>query len=170
MCEKPLGKRLNSGDCTTAMPSRTLRCMSSGLVGASSVNSACRRKSNSENSSWRTMPMPDWKFLAASNFCSRSSGSGSPVSWWLAIRARDSGFQHQFSRNWLGNSTASQATPLMPDTSITSTCVRSEEHTSELQSRPHLVCRLLLEKKKNKHYHTCARYDLNVQDASIGHN
>src|SRR5690554_7487266 len=27
---------------------------------------------------------------------------------------------------------------------------RSEEHTSELQSRPHLVCRLLLEKKKQK--------------------
>src|SRR5436305_7300896 len=26
---------------------------------------------------------------------------------------------------------------------------RSEEHTSELQSRPHIVCRLLLEKKKN---------------------
>src|SRR5258708_16703361 len=29
-------------------------------------------------------------------------------------------------------------------------CVRSEEHTSELQSPDHLVCRLLLEKKKNK--------------------
>src|SRR5690625_6906869 len=28
--------------------------------------------------------------------------------------------------------------------------IRSEEHTSELQSRGHLVCRLLLEKKKNK--------------------
>src|SRR3989442_11593880 len=27
---------------------------------------------------------------------------------------------------------------------------RSEEHTSELQSRPHLVCRLLLEKKNNR--------------------
>src|SRR3989442_4640243 len=27
--------------------------------------------------------------------------------------------------------------------------IRSEEHTSELQSRPHLVCRLLLEKKKS---------------------
>src|SRR3712207_8921779 len=27
---------------------------------------------------------------------------------------------------------------------------RSEEHTSELQSRQYLVCRLLLEKKKNK--------------------
>src|SRR2546429_3262583 len=31
-----------------------------------------------------------------------------------------------------------------------STINRSEEHTSELQSRLHLVCRLLLEKKKNK--------------------
>src|SRR5258708_21123723 len=29
--------------------------------------------------------------------------------------------------------------------------VRSEEHTSELQSPDHLVCRLLLEKKKNTH-------------------
>src|SRR5205809_1370564 len=29
-------------------------------------------------------------------------------------------------------------------------CDRSEEHTSELQSRLHLVCRLLLEKKKKK--------------------
>src|SRR2546421_7263975 len=33
---------------------------------------------------------------------------------------------------------------------------RSEEHTSELQSRSDLVCRLLLEKKKNRHVkHTC---------------
>src|SRR5258708_39803909 len=31
-------------------------------------------------------------------------------------------------------------------------CVRSEEHTSELQSPDHLVCRLLLEKKKKKTY------------------
>src|SRR5690554_7673777 len=29
---------------------------------------------------------------------------------------------------------------------------RSEEHTSELQSRPHLVCRLLLEKKNQHRY------------------
>src|SRR3712207_7881251 len=32
-------------------------------------------------------------------------------------------------------------------------CLRSEEHTSELQSRQYLVCRLLLEKKKNKISH-----------------
>src|SRR3712207_8201146 len=31
----------------------------------------------------------------------------------------------------------------------TQECVRSEEHTSELQSRQYLVCRLLLEKKNN---------------------
>src|SRR5258707_9258624 len=31
--------------------------------------------------------------------------------------------------------------------------LRSEEHTSELQSRQYLVCRLLLEKKKNKSNH-----------------
>src|SRR5207244_11791654 len=31
---------------------------------------------------------------------------------------------------------------------------RSEEHTSELQSPDHLVCRLLLEKKKKKHLNT----------------
>src|SRR3712207_7066181 len=31
------------------------------------------------------------------------------------------------------------------------TAGRSEEHTSELQSRQYLVCRLLLEKKKNNH-------------------
>src|SRR2546429_7041105 len=33
------------------------------------------------------------------------------------------------------------------------TAYRSEEHTSELQSRLHLVCRLLLEKKKNNLHH-----------------
>src|SRR3712207_8583946 len=43
--------------------------------------------------------------------------------------------------------------------------VRSEEHTSELQSRQYLVCRLLLEKKKKTNVsttHTCTD-DLNVQ-------
>src|SRR5947209_17203562 len=37
---------------------------------------------------------------------------------------------------------------------------RSEEHTSELQSRQYLVCRLLLEKKKNKKNETY--YILNI--------
>src|SRR2546422_5593997 len=38
---------------------------------------------------------------------------------------------------------------------------RSEEHTSELQSRLHLVCRLLLEKKKEKNYRI--RYEIELQ-------
>src|SRR5438067_10185551 len=37
--------------------------------------------------------------------------------------------------------------------------VRSEEHTSELQSRFDLVCRLLLEKKKTKHKPTTSQSD-----------
>src|SRR5690554_7418857 len=35
---------------------------------------------------------------------------------------------------------------------------RSEEHTSELQSRPHLVCRLLLEKKNKQNHHPHTLY------------
>src|SRR3712207_7630851 len=38
--------------------------------------------------------------------------------------------------------------------------VRSEEHTSELQSRQYLVCRLLLEKKK--HNNTCTLTDITM--------
>src|SRR3712207_8197333 len=37
-----------------------------------------------------------------------------------------------------------------PGAAVPLTDARSEEHTSELQSRQYLVCRLLLEKKKNK--------------------
>src|SRR2546422_2920579 len=56
--------------------------------------------------------------------------------------------------NGLCQSTCSFASrPQKPSKSRRSTCSgtsrsRSEEHTSELQSRLHLVCRLLLEKKK----------------------
>src|SRR2546427_12365738 len=42
-------------------------------------------------------------------------------------------------------------------TCITSHSVRSEEHTSELQSQSNLVCRLLLEKKKNTSTITCIK-------------
>src|SRR5690554_7583207 len=46
-------------------------------------------------------------------------------------------------------SVAHALVPLLSDNSaLVGIYDRSEEHTSELQSRPHLVCRLLLEKKK----------------------
>src|SRR6266699_7091389 len=41
---------------------------------------------------------------------------------------------------------------------------RSEEHTSELQSRPHLVCRLLLEKKKQNYFRVCCFYTEILED------
>src|SRR2546422_7403362 len=41
---------------------------------------------------------------------------------------------------------------------------RSEEHTSELQSRLHLVCRLLLEKKKRSRVHAQARRRAHVRN------
>src|SRR5258708_20594681 len=57
------------------------------------------------------------------------------------------------SRAVLGNAPANLASPV---NAASETCTgkgyRSEEHTSELQSPDHLVCRLLLEKKKNKIY------------------
>src|SRR2546422_7242301 len=43
---------------------------------------------------------------------------------------------------------------------------RSEEHTSELQSRLHLVCRLLLEKKKKKHNKTSDTKATHIQNTS----
>src|SRR5258708_22581859 len=42
------------------------------------------------------------------------------------------------------------ATPACAESTQAGVAGRSEEHTSELQSPDHLVCRLLLEKKKNK--------------------
>src|SRR5436305_11379132 len=49
------------------------------------------------------------------------------------------------------SSTTCESSPILRnEPGFKSNSTRSEEHTSELQSRPHLVCRLLLEKKKKK--------------------
>src|SRR5258708_29279625 len=50
---------------------------------------------------------------------------------------------------WVVNTLFSCLATLHPDYSYVQR--RSEEHTSELQSPDHLVCRLLLEKKKNRY-------------------
>src|SRR5690554_7378276 len=47
---------------------------------------------------------------------------------------------------------AASTTPT-PSPEVAKIRLRSEEHTSELQSRPHLVCRLLLEKKNASDSH-----------------
>src|SRR5207253_10972148 len=59
---------------------------------------------------------------------------------------------HGLSGSELTYSVKSRAGTVILPGWLTTGCIaiRSEEHTSELQSRGHLVCRLLLEKKKNK--------------------
>src|SRR2546429_3052746 len=54
----------------------------------------------------------------------------------------------RFRKLFDGLPSSSVLTPAMSDFKFGSPTTRSEEHTSELQSRLHLVCRLLLEKKK----------------------
>src|SRR3712207_8994870 len=46
---------------------------------------------------------------------------------------------------------------VVPQAQVQVSYLRSEEHTSELQSRQYLVCRLLLEKKK-RHIHLTSLY------------
>src|SRR2546427_1434887 len=49
-----------------------------------------------------------------------------------------------------------------------STSIRSEEHTSELQSQSNLVCRLLLEKKK-KQTHSKRRIEDDIRSTRVSH-
>src|SRR5205814_3684597 len=76
----------------------------------------------------------------------------SPLSASSGARARDrkyrpglSGCRAEMCPN--ESSTRSRARMWL---AVTNSSIRSEEHTSELQSLRHLVCRLLLEKKKKK--------------------
>src|SRR3712207_7597284 len=56
-------------------------------------------------------------------------------------------FQH--GHTYLGHPIACAAALAVQETIRSENLLRSEEHTSELQSRQYLVCRLLLEKKNN---------------------
>src|SRR3989442_8308288 len=83
--------------------------------------------------------LPIYRGSCRRSFCCVMLRAGSSCNQALLCRA---GFHtmvarhaHHFGHNW-------QNAELRAN--------RSEEHTSELQSRPHLVCRLLLEKKKKK--------------------
>src|SRR5690349_22747456 len=67
-------------------------------------------------------------------------------------------FRSQWPREAAPAATASPASVRAARNASRSLCrraARSEEHTSELQSRRDLVCRLLLEKKKQKYIHIC---------------
>src|SRR5258707_11901177 len=81
-------------------------------------------------------------------FRSRSTGGSSPSRRpSLPGRARQRLLRRGRSTLRAGTSQVSKKNAC-PDRPNPPSCERSEEHTSELQSRQYLVCRLLLEKKK----------------------
>src|SRR5690606_41015621 len=74
-------------------------------------------------------------------------GENAPVEAPIVRPAASASHAEAVVVNWKTTSWVVFATA---DTVPSETCPRSEEHTSELQSRENLVCRLLLEKKKKK--------------------
>src|SRR5207249_9280925 len=62
------------------------------------------------------------------------------------------GLEHGFPRLHRDDITALSGKNVLDGRHVTASWLRSEEHTSELQSRFDLVCRLLLEKKKTYHF------------------
>src|SRR5436189_4306173 len=72
---------------------------------------------------------------------------------WHEVLAGQKAFDQ--TKNWLPDETVAAANSSSGQTPS----VRSEEHTSELQSPMYLVCRLLLEKKKKK-----IQYDMPVKE------
>src|ERR1035437_2646202 len=74
-----------------------------------------------------------------------SLAQGSPDGWQKTYHAFGFG-----RRRYLRVNLGGGVKPPHADFALTLAGLRSEEHTSELQSRQYLVCRLLLEKKKKK--------------------
>src|SRR5947209_9235322 len=83
-----------------------------------------------------------------------SSGEGGSTSMLLTTRSTPSIFFTTFSASDLsvGRVTCPYNSTVLPFTRYARLSKRSEEHTSELQSRQYLVCRLLLEKKKTEQH------------------
>src|SRR5262245_64634480 len=95
-----------------------------------------------------------------------SPGRGGPSAWSMphtssasmtGDRACPFGVSRYHTSRWLAASrstipcSSSARRRALSHLGVIEASVRSEEHTSELQSLRHLVCRLLLEKKKKKH-------------------
>src|SRR5687768_17786257 len=93
----------------------------------------------------RSTLFPYTTLFRSSPSTSGSTTTGNGPSWWTIRPDRPASGARTNSRPARASSAAAW--------------YRSEEHTSELQSRLHLVCRLLLEKKKKKRITTT---DLNT--------
>src|SRR5699024_12421643 len=82
-----------------------------------------------------------------------------PYTTLFRSRAPASCMPRQFLKDWLTKFLVGNTVKVLSKFCTVTVCkaIRSEEHTSELQSRFDLVCRLLLEKKKRKRSNTYAR-------------
>src|SRR2546425_1727651 len=78
----------------------------------------------------------------------RSKKRGVPV-WYLMAKDEGHGFRKKGNQDFQFYATILFTERFLLGREVSAT--RSEEHTSELQSLAYLVCRLLLEKKKNAH-------------------
>src|SRR3712207_6963517 len=76
------------------------------------------------------------------------SGSNSPDRTPELLAQFQRGGLRELGHFPIGDNPQTQITLKVALTSAADSIIRSEEHTSELQSRQYLVCRLLLEKKK----------------------
>src|SRR2546429_2398207 len=103
------------------------------MRGSSTLCSAVARGSRLKV--WNTNPISLLRMRAS------ASSSRSETFWALSQYSPDVGVSRQPIRFMSVD---------LPDPDGPITATRSEEHTSELQSRLHLVCRLLLEKKKTQ--------------------
>src|SRR2546429_5287339 len=106
-----------------------------------------------------------WMFLAAALLALPSSAMAQKVEGHVGkLNGHvDAGKQLYFRYCWGchgfrgdGNGENAPYLNILPRNFVSATFKRSEEHTSELQSRLHLVCRLLLEKKNARKLYDCA--------------
>src|SRR5690554_7363593 len=102
------------------------------------------------------MSHPPWSYDLAG---SASPKLGANPNWWGKLRVLRAARPSTTPRDPRDSKFTPARVPAMCPTPA-----RSEEHTSELQSRPHLVCRLLLEKKKNNQITRSRIYRLSVSN------
>src|SRR5690554_602862 len=106
------------------------------------------RKGNPKNiKDWDDLVRDDVEVIAPNPKTSGGARWNYLAAWGYALKQNggDEEKAYEFVRKLFAN------VPVLDPGARGATNTRSEEHTSELQSRPHLVCRLLLEKKKQRY-------------------
>src|SRR6266498_5262723 len=165
-----MGSRFSIEQTTTALSARSRMTSSSYSFHPSTLSSTSTRCTGLAARPWASSPASSSAVRATPppqppSVNDGRSTSGRPssamVSWPSAteptslLRGVWSPARAQTSLTATRDSARRTASTVAPISSTPSRSRRSEEHTSELQSRPHLVCRLLLEKKKkHKNQHT----------------